>query len=530
MAVLHSVLAIYGALDQVATQTTDPQMRAAVEKMLPGTTAPGQRGWFAQIQDFVTARAREQAAENGTDVAAAEEAAKVPTADQAMQEVMSAREAPDAMSHRIRQRAAYAGMGVRALAKMKEDLSISVPVLESLDLTPFNTAFALATPQVPMSGPADSGSDSADDSGGGSPPTSSLDVLIEGGADGWNEYMGDLAKTRETGMAPEVMAIPPMKALGESISPPVEHVTAADGTVTDQGKVTSEVIEIDGELCSLLTTEFSRTPYDIKKVLAVVEPENWDNANKFFAEMKPEGLAPDGRSSQILEEVSTHPDIYRIKTNLKYVNEDRPDGTYVINYDFADERGSDDSQQVKVDSGYIRVGASTDGKGVSVLTSKMVRIDGLSPTAVAVFAHAMGWLSIGEMMMFGEPTDGPPDPLVGWKESPDRDVLVTPPANKKAQATKPGQEQIQPVSRLFVKEATNAMADYFEIATSETAVVADKWLKGELSVGDMVEHTTKLGGRLASEPFRLLEKMMKNAVGPASSKSSTDQAKGDGSQ
>src|SRR5262249_50007938 len=128
----------------------------------------------------------------------------------------------------------------------------------------------------------------------------------------------------------------------------------------------------------------------------------------------------DGRASQVLEEVSTDPGLYRIKTALKYVKEQRAGNTYVINYDFADNRGPLDSQQVRVDSGYIVVRPTEDGKGVRVLTSKMVAIDGLSPTAVSIFAHAMGWLSIGEMMMFSEPVPDPPNDIeiVPWSTAP----------------------------------------------------------------------------------------------------------------
>ena len=95
--------------------------------------------------------------------------------------------------------------------------------------------------------------------------------------------------------------------------------------------------------------------------------------------------------------------LYRIATHLKYVKEERPDDNFVINYDFADRRGSDDSRQVRVDSGYIFFSPTADGNGVRVLTSKMVAMDGLSPTASPSSPHAMGWLSIGEMMMFGDP-------------------------------------------------------------------------------------------------------------------------------
>ncbi|RDH76013.1 hypothetical protein DVS77_23305 [Mycolicibacterium moriokaense] len=540
----------------MAIETTDPELRAAVERMLPGSTGPGQRGWFAKLQEFVSARARETAQSEGKDVAAAEAAVRFPAANDITRQLRDdiEREGQDAITPQVAQRLAYVGLGIGALDALSRTLSTSVPVLESIDIEAFTTLFTTVAPPTLFAeqsadirsdesgsgsgadqpeGAADAqpGADANDDGAAPETPLQPLELLTTRGADGWGELMAHLANTRADGSGPEAafVAAVPLKARGESLGAPVTHLVEEDGTsrsVTDQEKLTSDVIQIGEDLCVLLTTEFTRTPYEIGQVLSKIDPQNWDNANKFFAKMTPKPLATDGRSSQILEEVSTHPDIYRIKTNLKYVKEDRSDDTFVINYDFAADRGSDDSNQVKVDSGYILVGPSDDGNGVRVLTSKMVAIDGLSPTAVAVFAHAMGWLSIGQMMMFGTPADTAGDPLIAWTPSADRSALIPTP-NRNALATGPvGREEIQPVSQLFVREATNAVVDYVKIATSETAAVADKWLTGQLSVADMAERTQKLGGKLASEPFRLLERMMKNAVGPASSQSSADRARG----
>ena len=59
-------------------------------------------------------------------------------------------------------------------------------------------------------------------------------------------------------------AIPPMKAIGATIGPEIRtQITDENGApreVTDQGKVTGEVIQTKAGLAVLLTTEFSGPP------------------------------------------------------------------------------------------------------------------------------------------------------------------------------------------------------------------------------------------------------------------------------
>jgi hypothetical protein len=338
--------------------------------------------------------------------------------------------------------------------------------------------------------------------------------------------MAEVAKQAHPRVSREVAGTPAVRALGESAGPVVEEqkLDANGNTYTEQtqGKVSAEVIVVKGVVCSLLTTDFCRTPYDINVVKNNIHPLNWDNANKFFADMKPKGRSPDNRADQVLEEVSTAPEIYRIKTDLKYVREVRPQNTYVINYDFADPRSDDDSDQVLVDSGYIVAGPTEDGKGVRVVTSKMVAIEGLSPTAVAVFAHAMGWLSIGEMMIFGKPVSRPGDPLVDWDYS-----NVTPSTQAAADSGDP-QKSPQPVSRILVNETTKAFADYIENASNDALVVADKWCQGKLSVEDMLDYSQRFGGQLFSQPFRVLNETMKQVAGPPDGKATGSQQQGGG--
>jgi hypothetical protein len=497
MAVLHSLLAVYGAFDEVATQTDDPELLAIVESLLPGTTASQQSGWYQQIQDFVR--------RNSPDQTGAFKSAR-----EALQELTGGEgfeTMPAALSSREVGRLLQAAASLTVLKESAPARSKPVPALQDIDIEALNTVFTLAaTPRL---------RDSSTEARSGITPVEVpkvLDELTDVGIDGWEPLIRDAAAANQ--VLPDVAAIPPLRALGESVVPEVTHEIVDENglrsVVTDNSKITSEVIEVNDYQCVLLTTEFSRTPYDIEKVAAIIDPLNWDNANKFFVEMTSTGLAADQRSEQVLEEVSTDKDVYSIKTHLKYVKELRPGNNYVINYDFADDRGPDDSNQVKVDSGYIKLMPTEDGQGVRVLTTKLVAINGLSPTAVSIFAQAMGWVSIGEMMMFGDPVATADDPIVGWSVSPDPTELNRP--RNEGQRTGPARETIQPVSQILVKETTKAVAEYIQLASNETAIIADKWFKGALSVEDMINHSRALGGKLASEPFRLLNTMMKNVA------------------
>jgi hypothetical protein len=55
MATLHSLMALYGALDDAVTAQDEPDsaIAATVERFLPGTTGPGRQGWFNDIRKLV---------------------------------------------------------------------------------------------------------------------------------------------------------------------------------------------------------------------------------------------------------------------------------------------------------------------------------------------------------------------------------------------------------------------------------------------------------------------------------------------
>jgi hypothetical protein len=519
MAVSHSLLAVYGAFDQVVMQNPDSEVRARIEQFLPGTTGPDQRGWYAEIQDFVRRHA--------TDPAAAE----FPTLDDAMDELTGSGGGFDASSQlmgpRERARLTYASAAMRNLVDSQMMPREGIPSLETFNTDRLNEALSQAgdgslksTSSAPML---------RDDR------TNRLMAMLPAftGRDEWNAMMAQAADEGLVTM--DIAAIPAISVLGESTGPVIRMDDAlGEQQGKYQGKCTGEVIDCKGVLCALLTTEFERSAISIDKVKAIVDPLNWDNCNKFFVDMQK--LKPAAGRSQVLEYVSTNKDLYVIKTALKYWKQERGDSA-VVNYDLSDNRnGTGDTGQVRVDSGYIILEPVNDGQGTRVLTSKMVAIDGLSPTAVAIYASVLGWVAIGEMMMFdcalkgGAVKDGD-DPLVPWQNSPEADAVSqtskSPTTTTGSGAGGPG---VPPVAGILMAEASNRMADFVESTSKDAAVIADKWVKGDLTVKEVVDYTGKVGARLASEPWRLLDDMINRLPArPSASRPAADEPEEDGS-
>jgi len=520
MAVGHSLLAVYGAFDQVVMENPDEQVRARIEQFLPGTTGPGQRGWYAQIQEFVRRHA--------TDPAAAE----FPTLDDAFDELTGRGGGFDAASQvvgpRERARLTYAAAAMRNLVDSGMMPRERIPSLETFNTDRLNEALSQAGDSTSSSGSA-----------APMPGDQRLNRLMGmmstfSGRDDWTSMMAEAAD--EGLVTPDIAAIPAISVLGESTGPVITLGNAAADALQGEsrGKCTGEVIDSDGVLCALLTTEFERSTISIDKVKSIVDPLNWDNCNKFFVHMQK--LKPAGGRSQVLEYVSTDKDLYVIKTALKYWKQEQG-GSAVINYDLSDNRkGTGDTGQVRVDSGYIVLNPINDGQGTRVLTSKMVAIDGLSPTAVAIYASVLGWVAIGEMMMFdcalrASAAKQPGDPLVPWQNSPEVDAENHASISQSTTTgSGAGGPRVPPVAGILMAEASSRMADFIESTTKDAAVIADKWVKGTLSVKEVADYTSKVGARLASEPWRLLDDMLNRIpTGPSAGSPSADGPEGGGS-
>ena len=54
MSKLHAQMALFGSIDEVVCRSDDHSYRGHVEKFLPGTTGIGQRGWYGELQLFLS--------------------------------------------------------------------------------------------------------------------------------------------------------------------------------------------------------------------------------------------------------------------------------------------------------------------------------------------------------------------------------------------------------------------------------------------------------------------------------------------
>jgi hypothetical protein len=520
MTALHSLLAVYGAIDESVVQAKDPEWSALVERYLPGTTGENQRGWFADIQRLVGRLAVDPAgagfkpladalselnAEAGQmrppqDTGKKPRRGPAPKADDSTPPAGDAPPTPAPLTIGHIGQALYVTAVVRKLAPHAPATSVDfTPIAE--DSVNLDDIFGLAGELPLQAGPT-------------SPSRiQQLKELLESdaftGLDAWPNLMQTAVAAEIALVTKEVAVVPPFCVVGTSRS-----------AVTDTGTATATaaVTLIDDHYCAVLTTDSWRnTPgLTVDKVKRIVDPRNWDKLCAFFCQMDP--LPPDSDgASQVLEHVSTNKDVYRMKTALKNWRRDY-EGGGIVNYELADNReGTGDSQLVLVDSGFIHISKNVkdDGteNGVRIKTSKMVAIQGASVTATAIFVPLMGWAAIGDSMLFDNATrpEGELGTLETWTTSPEA------PAGGPAGAI-PADElppELPPDSRgLLVAEAIRMLAKSIDQTSTTTAALVDKWYSGNLTLPDIVRHSTELGGRLASEPWRFLAELS-NQIGTA---------------
>lgn len=158
--------------------------------------------------------------------------------------------------------------------------------------------------------------------------------------------------------------------------------------------------KVDGKYCAYITTDDTADDLTVADVAKIVDPINWHNCCSFFCEMQnqnPEFTDPGW--SRLVERISGECTKYYLDTALIFWKQQLPDGSLYINYDL-DAHRVNDSMYVEVDSGYIWV-SPLQPAGVRIRTSKLERVNGLSPTATAALACLMGWGTVASEMLGG---------------------------------------------------------------------------------------------------------------------------------
>jgi hypothetical protein len=175
--------------------------------------------------------------------------------------------------------------------------------------------------------------------------------------------------------------------------------------------------KVKNEYCAVISTSAQWPDLTLAKLRSGINPVNWNKYfSEFFCAMTPEKPNAHGAC-----------DRYRLRTPLKFWCDERPNGLF-INYDLdTDSTWPEADPLVLVDNGYIwitHLDPADPGQGVRVDTSKQLLISGMSSTALAVLARTMGWAT-NATDMFLKLKNYDTKSLVGFQPSPT--PSVTPP-------------------------------------------------------------------------------------------------------
>jgi hypothetical protein len=448
MAILHSLLALYGALDDAVGVVDDPQVTATVDGFLPGTTGPDFQGWFDGVRNLVRGLSIDP------------DQTEFPTRTAALQEF------------------ARIGSGI------EEAVAIG-PVETAKLLYVIGPLWQLSSRDEEEQGlfagalsAAVAREEGVDPESGGQ----ALLGLFISGFNGIDDFRAIVETAADAGLVSEAV----------------------------RSYVRNSTLEVDirsdacGEYAVLKATYF-HDELPLVNVKEVVDPLNWHRCCPFFCDMKPIPTTPDSYGwSRVLEAISTLCGAvpgYRMKTAIKYWKGEKPGGAFV-NYDLDDHRADTPDQGLAVvDRGYISF--EQEGRGVRVRTLKEVRFAGVPTVATVMFAIIGGYASIGESMLLGCAQD-PPANRVGWQVSQatgkqakafDPTVCTSAPASPAPCGC------TQPVHPAFAEAVDQWTGCVTEVST-EYAALVNRWVKCGFEPTEMMDFGARVSARLATEPWR----------------------------
>ncbi|KUI22723.1 hypothetical protein AU193_10480 [Mycobacterium sp. GA-1285] len=455
MATLHSVLALYGALDDAVVALDDPNVTETVEAFLPGTTGPGRQGWFGDIRRFVR------------ELSVDPDQTEFPSRTAALREFGEMRSDTEVQEDVGIEPVEMA----RLLYVIGAHWQLTGRAEEEREL--FANALSVAVP-----GPTGLESDS-----GGQ----ALLDLFGGDLQGQESFLEVIERAANEGLVSEELLL---------------YVRSASYKYGIRRDACGEY--------AVLKVRYFRDGLTVDKVKKVVDPLNWDNCCPFFCDMKPIPKTPDSYGwSRVLESISTLCGVvpgYRIRTAIKYWKGEKDDGAFV-NYDIDDGRANttDDGFTV-LDRGYISF--EKEERGVRITTLKEVKFAGVPPLATLMFALIGGYAAIGEHMLVDCALNPPPG-LVGWKVSvptgkPAKPIDPTVCASAAAPAPCGCQQSFPPA----VAEAVDLWASCVTEVSTEYAELVNHWAQCGFDPTEMAEFGAKVSARMATDPWRIFGLML----------------------
>lgn len=469
-------LAYFGAIDDAVCRATNPDTLKMVDEFLPGSTSPGRRGWYGELQRYVN-RNRDAL----QPVAPGDEPAEArpivfPSLAQAVQDVTT----QPPVGPRLRGGGDDTSVRDPRTAPVTAKLLYASTVLGKIAEMERPQVFGAGNEEVFRS-PEES-----------DPLTLLLEQTSQRQRSECRSYAGRLRTAndrvtydREVGRLAAGGMIP-------------QAVSAQPGSCNGRLR------NVGGRFCSVVTTDWPRDDITLDEMAATIEPFNWPLLYDFFVGMLKTRPRTNNGWTRVLEVVSPDRTKWQLRTTLKYWKATTADTGICINYDLDDVRDPRDSGLVEVDSGYIWI--TTAGPGVRIRTSKALRIRGLSPSATAALACHSGWSDAGAQLLT-EDAKTPPRGCVAFDpcspvpepadEGADGDPPVDAVAGDPVGPAEAAAEQLDLPTGWredLIGTISGQVTAYVDTLSGLAAETADKWGDG-IDVDDV----KSLGGRWSEQ-------------------------------
>ena len=464
---LQALLALYGALDQAVTSGGGAGGEATVERYLPGSTGPN-AGWYAELLGFLAA---------GTTVASRK--AKEPPAAPGLSDALTIlqNQTPTLSAARPPLTALHLSRMVYALGALSH---LPAGYLPQGWESQFSQTLAIAGPRRAAKKSPSSGT----------PPRSDdLLALLQ-------------SQFRSRDDFPQVMEYAKQQRWVAQV-------------VADMPQCETKAMSVRGHLCVVLNTEFESSQVSLDQLENVIDPLNWAKCLPFFCKMDKYPDRLEDNWSRVLEHVSMTCPISntpQMVTPLKYwkgqgnTNQPSPEPSAWVDYALDDDpaQGEIGDGRMVVDEGFIRMtstAANSATNGVRVRTRKVAGFRDLAYFPAALFACVMGYGNEGmQMLLVGVASRAISS--AGWK---DWHPSTPTGAGGSAQPGRPpdGGDPASQAVALAVEMANECIDDM----SQQIATIAAKWASGVVPVAETITYTADLANRLATDPWRYLERL-----------------------
>ena len=402
MSILHSQLAIFGAVDELVVEarkgnrgSIDQAVLATAEKLLPNSTGFGEAGWYRELEQFFNREGIRNPARTRV---------VFPDLDAATKELTNVPEPATGSDKGSSEMATTFAAVTGPTGDGPGEPAGIAPIRDPdkpggfEDQTLYNSA---KDPVLARAGYA------------------AFVLLKLGKLVGWDQLPRDLTTPLTQVLRTSLRSFTSADkiiATADEIVAQVENINSRQQWADFVGGRVSALFageskpcfgtlqEINGQYCSTVVTDTTDPDLSVNDIERIVDPINWSICSKFFCTMKQN--VPNrnlGRWSRVRETVGAECSEYGLTTDLIFYKVRQKDGGIYLNYDIDPERT--DPGYVEVDNGYIWISPLTANKpelkGVRIRTSKQEHVNGLSPCATAALACLMGWADAGKDMLAG---------------------------------------------------------------------------------------------------------------------------------